>query len=218
MNGDIMSYRICLDFGHGGSEPGAVSKKYGYKEKDIVLKIGKLVAGYLNSAIKDNNSFILSGVDAKANTGVASVILTRDCDKDICLAERCKIANKEKADVFVSIHCNSCYSDSPNGIETWYYDSPKSSSKKLASCIQKALMDSVSSFTLGADQQPIKSRGIKGSTVYYTLRHTVMPSVVVECGFMSSPIEVSLMNNDSTYRDALARGIALGILNFFKKV
>ena len=97
------SYRvrtIVIDPGHGGNKPGAIGSKT--SEKTIVLsiakKFGKLVA--------DNYP------DVK-------IIYTRTTDVDISLAERAHIANRNKADLFISIHANSHPTSSPTGVETF---------------------------------------------------------------------------------------------------
>ena len=205
---------ICIDPGHGGNQPGAVSKKYNYKEKDIVLDISFKVRDYLSYATKEGDHYILNDYCPYSHIPLVDVTMTRIKDVDISLKDRCSIANKVKSKFFVSIHCNSCNSEDPNGIETWCYDSPTSESKKLATNIQNALMEQVKSYSLNIKdkKQPIRSRGVKATTVYYTLRHTSMPSVVVECGFMSNPEEVKLMYENEQYRIALAKGITLGIL------
>ncbi|MCS7250807.1 MAG: N-acetylmuramoyl-L-alanine amidase, partial [candidate division WOR-3 bacterium] len=78
---------IVLDPGHGGKDPGAIGKM-GTKEKDLNLIIAKKVKKYLEKL----------GLD---------VILTRNNDIFLSLGERAKIANDNKADIFISIHCNS---------------------------------------------------------------------------------------------------------------
>ena len=205
---------ICIDPGHGGIQPGAVSSRYGYKEKDIVLDISLKVRDYLVYATKENNEYVLNDFCPEDHNPLVDVLMTRTTDKDVSLSDRCKLANNAKSKFFISIHCNSCNSEDPNGVETWCYDSSKPEPKNLANNIQRSIMNRVKDYKLnikGKDQS-IKSRGVKVTTVYYTLRHTTMPSIVVECGFMSNPQEVSLMYNSEDYRIALAKGIAEGIL------
>ena len=205
---------ICIDPGHGGT-PGAVSKKYGYKEKDIVLDISLKVRDYLLYASKnEEGDYIINDYCPEHHSPLVDVLMTRVNDIDVSLKERCSFANKNKAFFFISIHCNSCNSEDPYGIETWCYDSPKPDSKALANNIQNSMMEKVSSFSLNIKGRDyfIKSRGVKITTAYYTLRHTSMPSIVVECGFMSNPQEVRLMYENESYRIALAKGISLGIL------
>ena len=91
---------VVIDAGHGGAKPGAIGKKS--KEKELTLqmalKLGKL--------IEENYS------DVK-------IIYTRTTDVDINLAERAHIANRAKADLFLSIHCNSWTNTTPTGVETY---------------------------------------------------------------------------------------------------
>lgn len=204
---------ICIDPGHGGVQSGAVSKTFGYLEKDIALDISLKVRDYLLYATKEGDSYIINDF-CKDTPSLVEVSMTRTTDMDISLANRCSFANSKGSRLFVSIHCNSCASEEPNGIETWCYDSKKSKSKTLAMNIQNSIMDRVKDFRLDINNEdhPIKSRGVKATTAYYTLRHTTMPSVVVECGFMSNPQEVYLLYNSEKYRIAIAKGIAEGIL------
>lgn len=78
---------VVLDPGHGGKDPGAIGKM-GTKEKDLNLKIAKKIKKYLEKL----------GLE---------VMLTRNNDVFLSLGERAKIANDNKADLFISIHCNS---------------------------------------------------------------------------------------------------------------
>jgi len=91
---------IVIDPGHGGKDPGAMSQ-YG-KEKDVVLAIGLKLKKYIEDSLPDVN-----------------VIMTRTKDVFIELYQRARIANKNKADLFISIHANSNESSSPRGSETY---------------------------------------------------------------------------------------------------
>ncbi|MQP24307.1 N-acetylmuramoyl-L-alanine amidase [Flavobacterium sp. LMO8] len=92
-------FKVVLDAGHGGEDPGAL--KNGIKEKDVVLhvvlKIGKILEKY-----KD-----------------IEVIYTRKTDIFIGLRERANIANKAKANLFISVHCNGVKSTAARGTETF---------------------------------------------------------------------------------------------------
>lgn len=91
---------IVIDPGHGGKDPGALSQ-YG-KEKDVVLAIGLKLRKFIEDSLPDVN-----------------VIMTRDKDVFIELYRRAKIANENKADLFISIHANSNESSKPRGSETY---------------------------------------------------------------------------------------------------
>ena len=211
----MSEYLVCIDPGHGGRQVGAVSKEFGYQEKVIALDISLKVRDLLLYSDLEGSKLVFREYCQEGNRKNIDVLLTRTTDEDVSLADRCKKANKAKASIFVSIHCNSCNSTSPSGIETWCFDSPKSESRPLAQSIQTCLMGEVSGYTL--NKKPIKSRGVKATTAYYTIRHTSMPSVVVECGFMSNPDEVDLMYNNEVYRESLAKGIVKGILTFLNQ-
>ncbi|MDR1847945.1 MAG: N-acetylmuramoyl-L-alanine amidase [Bacteroidales bacterium] len=92
--------KIVIDPGHGGDKPGAIGSKS--KEKDITLA----VALKLGKLIKQN----LNGVD---------VLFTRTDDRDIELYKRSQKANKNNADLFISIHCNSSTNKDSKGFETF---------------------------------------------------------------------------------------------------
>ena len=91
---------VVIDAGHGGKDPGALGRNS--KEKDIALTIALKTGHYIEKNIE--------GVE---------VIYTRKTDKFIELHERADIANKNNADLFISIHCNANVSSSPRGAETY---------------------------------------------------------------------------------------------------
>lgn len=99
--------KVCIDAGHGGSDPGAVGATS--QEKQIALDVANRVARKLQ------------------NSGIA-VVMTRDSDFYVGLSERAKIANNAGADVFVSIHCNSGASTAA-GTEVWRYPNAEKDGK-----------------------------------------------------------------------------------------
>ncbi len=92
---------IVIDAGHGGKDTGALGAK-GTMEKDVNLRIARALA------------------QALRREGRFNVILTRNSDEFIPLQERAEIANKSKADLFVSIHCNAALSKKSNGFEIYF--------------------------------------------------------------------------------------------------
>lgn len=92
-------FKIVIDPGHGGELPGA--RYYGVSEKDIVLKVGIALGEQL---LKHDD---------------IEVIYTRKKDINVGLYERAQIANKAKANLFLSIHCNAAENKSATGTETW---------------------------------------------------------------------------------------------------
>lgn len=91
---------VIIDPGHGGKDPGAMNK--GIREKDVVLGIGLKLGKYINENFAD-----------------VKVIFTRNTDVFVPLIERSRIANKNKADLFISLHANFCGTPSIRGTETF---------------------------------------------------------------------------------------------------
>jgi N-acetylmuramoyl-L-alanine amidase len=91
---------VVIDPGHGGSDPGAVGKVS--KEKDLVLKISLKFGEYIKENFKD-----------------VKVVYTRSDDREVELYKRAEIANKNNADLFISVHINSFKTGTPYGTETF---------------------------------------------------------------------------------------------------
>ncbi len=92
--------KVVIDAGHGGEDPGGVGKHS--KEKDIALAVALKVGKLINENLKD-----------------VETLYTRDKDVFVKLHKRADIANKAKADLFISIHCNAAASTKAKGTETW---------------------------------------------------------------------------------------------------
>lgn len=180
--------KICIDPGHGGKDPGAVSE--GVKEKNINLKIAKKLLGRL---VQDGHI----------------VQMTREDDSYVSLYQRANIANKFNADIFVSIHNNAADSSEAQGTETLFY--PGSiEGEEIAGEVQTELTKLLQR----------KDRGIKDRADLVVLNSTTMPSILVECGFLTNLTERKLLQ-DNCFQDLAAIGIAEGIEmweNYIKEV
>jgi N-acetylmuramoyl-L-alanine amidase len=187
---------ITVDPGHGGIDPGSHDGG-GVLEKDIVLEIAKNVCYLL----------------AKAR---AVPILTRHGDWEMSpiwpeektrhrqdLAARIHIAHRTNSDAFVSIHVNKVGSASTCGAIV-LYSRNKPESKRLASCIQRAIKDVA----------PFRGQSVLEGD-YYVLNAARLPAVIVEVGFLSNPKEKELLLSPS-YRKRLAEAIFQGLLAFFE--
>jgi N-acetylmuramoyl-L-alanine amidase len=156
--------RVCLDAGHGGPDSGA--SRPPYYEKDLTLAIVRKI------------EFVLHDHQTIA-------ILTRKGDTFITLSERCRIANVHDCDVFVSIHLNADPDpDGPGshearGVEVWHH-SQSVKGKSLAEELLKGVRTCIP-----------ESRGTRSTTHLYVLKHTKMPSVLVEVGFVDSTHDVT---------------------------
>ncbi|MBI5810407.1 MAG: N-acetylmuramoyl-L-alanine amidase, partial [Deltaproteobacteria bacterium] len=93
-------FNIVIDPGHGGKDPGAIGKK-GLKEKDVTLRISRLLKERLSARLKSR------------------IIATRETDVFIPLEERTAIANSKDADIFVSIHVNASPKSTASGVGTY---------------------------------------------------------------------------------------------------
>ena len=131
------------------------------------------------------------------------VIMTRDTDNFISLQGRTDLANKINADLFVSIHANAINLSRPdvNGLETYYYKS----GRRLAEIIHWSILNGVE----------IDNRGIRRAR-FYVLRHSTMPAVLVEVGFLTGAIDSSRLK-DPDHRRRMAEEIARGIVEYIKQ-
>ena len=176
---------VVLDAGHGGEDVGAVGANSGKNEKDINLAI------------------VLALRDKLTALG-AEVILTRETDVTLSLAERQSIISDANADIAVSVHQNSMpYSadiTSVRGIEVYY---SSLGGKALASAVSDALSSALGRETRGA---MIKDLAV--------CRNSLTPSVLIETGYMTSVEEYSRMLTEEGV-NTTAEGIKNGILEYF---
>ena len=126
-------------------------------------------------------------------------VMTRRSDYFISLPQRCSIANRYPNAIFVAVHYNYTWKADANGLET-YYCTPQSQS--LAQYVHASMMKRVSA----------TDRGVKFAR-YYVIRNTVIPAILVECGFVSNASERGRMKS-AWFRDTLARGVAEGIMRY----
>lgn len=171
---------ICLDPGHGGKDPGAVRE--GLAEKEIALQVALAAAAELREAHR--------------------VVLTRERDRTLTLAERRRIAAEAGADLFVSIHVNAAGHPQAQGYEVLVRPEHDPASRELALSILEAI----------AERFPERrNRGIK-TAVLAVLRQP-RPGCLVEGFFLSNPEERTLLASPQT-RAALGAAIARGCAAF----
>ena len=129
----------------------------------------------------------------------AIVYMTRDDDTFVSLSDRVTYSNTKKPDVFVSIHINACENETAHGIETHYY---KDDSLDFAKQVHKSIMQKVTETNRGV----YKSR-------FYVIRHTEMPAILVELGFISNAEERRLMQTKER-QTKFAEAITEGVINY----
>lgn len=116
-----------------------------------------------------------------------------------------EIGNNSNADVFISIHLNKYPpSEIYRGWQTFYQNNNEKS-KQLSNIIQNNLSNNIE---FKNDRTPMPITGI------YIMDHVQIPSVIIECGFLSNPEEVRLLKED-TYQNKLAWGIYTGLQEYF---
>ena len=180
-------FYVVIDPGHGGPDSGAVGIN-GLRETDVVLDVSKTVKNLLE------------------NRGV-NVKMTRTKEVDIDLPPRVAIANRSRADIFVSIHANASRGKRRdiNGLETFYYSGWKG--KMLAEKIQKQILK----VSPGSPD-----RGVRRGR-YFVIKRTNMPAVLVEIGFVTGRLDARRLEK-TLHRKRVAYAIAKGILEYLLKV
>jgi N-acetylmuramoyl-L-alanine amidase len=180
---------IVLDAGHGGWDPGMVQGKT--EEKHVNLSIAKKLQTFLEQA-------------------GATVIITRIDDSELSSSKsgdmhaRRVIANSSHADIFVSIHQNSFGKSSVHGAQVFFFNE-SDNSEKLATLIQTRLCEFA---------DPSNKFKAKANSNYFVLKQTVMPAVLVECGFLTNYNEREKLLTDA-YQEKIAWSIYLGIVDYF---
>lgn len=180
---------IVIDPGHGGRDPGAVHNNT--YEKDINLSVSLK----LNNRLKDLGY---------------NTIMTRDNDTFVELKERAAIANRNQADLFISIHSNSIANPNTSGIQVLYHSKDKANVKKEETlALAKIMMEELTKGTGAQDKGLIP----RENTV--VIRDTSMPSVLIELGFLTNPEEAKLLK-DEDYQNLLVESIIKGIEKYFE--
>lgn len=201
---------VFIDAGHGGQDPGASDLRRDLEEKRITLELAQHVRAILQKY----------NVDAR---------LTRNSDQTTDLDQRCLLANRSGADLFVSIHLNATENSDSSGIETHILPPagcPITSSTFVGARDRVAFPGNrhdEANMVLGYYLQKslikytrMEDRGVRRSR-FYVIRNVNCPAALVECGFISSRNDRTKIMT-STYRDNVVRGIAEGILTYLNMV
>jgi len=231
---------VCIDAGHGGKDPGCVSKDKKTYESRVALDVAKRLSEKIKAAYPD-----------------VKVVMTRTTDTFISLGDRADKANKNNADLFISIHVNTVSSSSPNGysihvlgqsskkdrdlfaynmnvckrensvmmLEDDYstkyqgFDPSDPESFIFFNLMQNAHLEQSLLFAEDVDKAmsagPMRnSRGI-WQDPFFVLWKTAMPSVLIEVGFMSNPTDLTVLKSENG-REQIAEALfkAFGV---FKK-
>ena len=215
--------KIVVDAGHGGHDTGTIGPN-GLQEKDLVLdvalKLGKLLENKLG----------------------AEVVYTRDDDTFIPLETRTAIANKEQADLFISIHANSSDDPTARGVETYYLNFTsradalevaarenavsEKSIHELQDLVKKiALKEKIGESRefasdvqrslyagLSAKSPNLRNRGVKKAP-FVVLIGANMPSILAEISFVSNPDDAKKLKTNE-YRQRIADSLYKGVFKY----
>ncbi|HAC79338.1 MAG: N-acetylmuramoyl-L-alanine amidase [Candidatus Binatia bacterium] len=222
-------FRVVLDPGHGGRDPGAVGVS-GESEKKVTLRIAELLAQRL-------------GADPQIN-----VTLTRDSDRSVSLEDRAGIANARSADLFISLHANATADGLARGIETYTLnntddqatnrlaalenglaltgakgkkgdlafilsDMLQTGKAKESWSLAEAVQEETTSY-LSSRWKSVENLGVKKGP-FYVLVGAYMPCILVEVGFLTHPVEGQRLST-RRYQNDLAEGLARGIKRFLR--
>lgn len=220
---------IVIDPGHGGKDPGAISRRRNVKEKNIVLAISKSLRNWINK-----------------QPGFRAV-LTRDGDYYLSLRERLRIARQDHADMFVAIHADTWRNNNARGVSVFALSQRGATSEAARWLAQREnaseLMGGVGlqdksnllkSVLINLSQSAtIRSSLLIGDAVirhvqsiarlhhnrveqaaFVVLKSPDIPSLLVETGFLSNPSEVTRLQNKS-YQDQIAHAMMRGIRQYF---
>lgn len=215
--------KIVIDPGHGGHDTGTIGPN-GLLEKDVVLDVAKRLGRLLETRLG------------------AEVIYTRQDDTFIPLETRTAIANRERADLFISIHANSSRDSDARGVETYYLNftsSPEAlevaarenavsekSIHELQDLVKKiALKEKIEESRefagdvqqslyggLSLDNAGIRNRGIKKAP-FIVLIGANMPSILAEISFVSNPTDERKMET-AEHRQRIAESLYRGVSKY----
>jgi len=220
--------RIVIDAGHGGHDTGTIGPT-GLMEKDlcldVALRLGKIIQQKLPGA---------------------DIVFTRSDDTFIPLEDRTRIANKAKADLFISIHANSSPDHGARGIETYYLNmrgSPEAMAvaarensvsqqgihdleevvKKIARTEKidesRELAEDVQdslSKRIQKAVKPVKNRGVRKAP-FVVLIGADMPSILTEISFLSNSADEQLLKKPE-YRQRVAEGLYQGVSDYLQSM
>lgn len=199
-------YTIAIDAGHGGKDPGAIGYKK-YYEKNIALA----VARYLRDELKKD----------------FNVVMTRDSDVFVTLGERPRIANRAKADMFVSIHVNSAVKNTLTGTEVFYFSKKSSPYAERIAAFENSVGDKYGEKTSNivqimgelaykknqeisvrfasktsealAKAMGMRNRGIHGAN-FAVLRGFNGPGVLIELGFINNKDDIKKLTSPTSQK------------------
>ena len=185
-----MAIRVFIDQGHNPVNPNAGAEGNGYREQDIVYRVGVSLNALLNADPNFSSRLSRPSPD--------TVLGTTNTDS---LRLRVAGAVAFGADLFLSIHTNAAVSPTVGGSEALVF-SAASPAYRIAEVLLRDLTDAVG----------FQNRGVRVRPGLYVLRRTPMPAIVLELGFITNPREARYMYENPTL---FARGIYNGLRRYY---
>lgn len=185
----IIIKKIVVDPGHNyeGYDKGARNPDETIIEELITWRISNKLKGYL-----ENSGFEVIMTRPEETSSIASDSVTDS------LKARCDVANNSEADLFISVHCNT---GGGTGTEVYCF-SRNTEGEVLAELIEKAI----------TSQTGLYSRGVK-TAGFYVIKNTVMPSVLIETGFLDNEKDAAFLNSEEG-QDKIAKAIAGAVMEY----
>lgn len=189
---------IVLDAGHGGEDCGAVGVN-GVYEKDLNLALANLLAAQLRAA---GHQVVLTRTDDRLLYDPATV--EKGHKKSTDLASRAQIANSYEGAVLVSIHMNSFPQEGVHGLQVWY-----GAKDEEGAALARAIQEKCNTYLQAENKKTAKA----STGNMYLLDRTEVPSVLVECGFLTNYRECTLLC-DPGYQKELSLVLFSAILEY----
>ena len=187
---------VVLDSGHGGDDPGKIGAN-GVKEKDINLAIARL----LKKKLEKQGILVVMTREGEDDLSDPGAVNAKVQD----LQRRVQLIHEKKPDCVISIHQNSYPDAAVKGAQVFYYTT-SGEGKAAAEILQNELLEI----------DPENKKREKANNTYYILKKTEVPTVIVECGFLSNHKEAEKLS-DEAYQGKIAEAVVKGIKSFFLK-
>lgn len=192
---------IIIDPGHGGIDGGMVGSTTGVYESKINLEISLKLRKYL----EESGSLVLMTRDEDVGLYTDGGTIRKKKNED--LRNRKRLFDESNADIVISIHSNSFQESKYYGAQSFYNPNCENS-KQIAEFIQEELIRVLDN---------TNTRKAKSKKDVYILKNVKVPTVIVECGFLSNPKEERLLQNPE-YQEKIAWSIYIGLIKYFDKI
>lgn len=201
--GNIKTYKIVVDAGHGAPDGGAVSSD-GVEEAGLNLEI----AERLRDALEDEGFLVIMTREDENNIADTDKQKSIREMKSSDLTNRVNIANNSGADIMISIHMNKFEGGSSWGWQT-FYSKDSDEGKRLATLVQTSIQKSIDDRV--NKRVALSIEGIK------IVDKTNIPVIIVECGFLSNVEDLKLLQTEE-YQDKIVVGIVDGVKEFYSSL